>query len=582
MMQLICNGESLDLNRDTQVSLKSLNPLFAFDNLSCERTTEFSLPDTPKNNSVLSIAKNPSFYGDGMRRRFDAHLIDGAIVKDGYLYVTKYSNGEYKTIFVTGELIGLMRIKNLGKIPQIVTFDDYVIAGQITTDASKPFATIQHIQDGGYKHPSSRIDSIVQKAVTENGLSPITLPASALYMRIVRGEVSPVNMVMNLTTQVTDSTQPTIQEPTDTLNTAVCNVNGMFGTKNVITSMTLIGATRFYNVRQFVPNQDITIKFSEDFDEKMYIVSWGEDYQDPVFIGGRSFTKEWDYERGETIVHRSGDPLSGRSVSIPQGTPFLILNEDIYKYEIVRFLEQQQNTIGWDLRFMEESLDLDIAGGEIQPGQVIRMQDNLPDMTLIDLLKSVAAVTGTSLNYTDADGVTFDDLQVSTWPIVDMSGKVLKMEDISRGFGDYAQQNIINFDSDDTIPLNQRITNAYMIDNDNLQGEKILQTIPFSEGIGGILGGSPTLELKVENTNDTMADARSAVSSYLSRVDITLNDGLVSLCQSSTSIVLTCMMTQVEFSQVKAKTLIQFHGQLYVWTDSTWSNNIAKFSLSKI
>ena len=52
-MQLLCNGVFVDLYENTKIQFTHYNPLFAFDSLKCERTTQFKLPTTKKNDSLF-------------------------------------------------------------------------------------------------------------------------------------------------------------------------------------------------------------------------------------------------------------------------------------------------------------------------------------------------------------------------------------------------------------------------------------------------------------------------------------------------------------------------------------------------
>lgn len=101
-MQLVCNGITLDLYEGTGLQLKKTNPAFAFDAMSAERTTNFKLPATPTNDRVFECAKLPAYEGAGMRKKFDATLIDGLVVMNGFLYVASFDGKDYNAIFVGG------------------------------------------------------------------------------------------------------------------------------------------------------------------------------------------------------------------------------------------------------------------------------------------------------------------------------------------------------------------------------------------------------------------------------------------------------------------------------------------------
>ena len=119
-MQLLCSGSYLDLPANQQLQFKDDNPLFAFDKIACERTTEFSMPCTPTNDKVFGLARIPAYTGAGMRQKFAAQLIEGQVIKQGYLYVTAFDGKQYKCTFVTGELLGLQAVKNAGKVADVL------------------------------------------------------------------------------------------------------------------------------------------------------------------------------------------------------------------------------------------------------------------------------------------------------------------------------------------------------------------------------------------------------------------------------------------------------------------------------
>lgn len=118
-MKMICNGVALDMSDSVKFSFDKDNILWAFNDLKCERSQEFKIPATTTNERVFGFAGNPAFDGRGMRKRFEAQLQDGVVVKDGYLYVNQFSKREYSAIFVTGEYVGLQRVRDAGKVSEL-------------------------------------------------------------------------------------------------------------------------------------------------------------------------------------------------------------------------------------------------------------------------------------------------------------------------------------------------------------------------------------------------------------------------------------------------------------------------------
>ena len=133
MIRFNVSGEYLDLPADLSLQFKKSNVLFAFDKIECERSTSFDIPATPQNDRIFALAKWTQSSGTGMRRRYEAQMQASMVTKDGCLYVDAYADGKYKAIFVTGELLGLLRIKDAGKIADIIQ------TGETTTWNSYPY-----------------------------------------------------------------------------------------------------------------------------------------------------------------------------------------------------------------------------------------------------------------------------------------------------------------------------------------------------------------------------------------------------------------------------------------------------------
>ena len=169
-MQLLCNGIFLDLYDNTSVQFKHENPLFAFDKLSCERTTQFKLPTTPVNDKAFELARIPAYKGEGMRRRFAAQLQDGQVVKDGYLYVSNFDGKDYAAVFVTGELIGLQEIRDAGKIAKFWQPAGAIVWNQANVKDANTSAGQQSLALTRYKtndnpcHPSFDLGDVMQYA----------------------------------------------------------------------------------------------------------------------------------------------------------------------------------------------------------------------------------------------------------------------------------------------------------------------------------------------------------------------------------------------------------------------------------
>lgn len=579
MMQLLCNGVRLDLAKNAKFTFQKSNPLFAFDDLKCERTTEFSLPDTPTNNRVFAIAKDPALYGDGMRHRYPCEMQDGTVVKQGYLYVSSYDRKSYKAIFVTGELLELQRIRDLGKLRDIIVNSENVEYGgaAITPSAglSTVWGNVDHMRKSGTIHPSSLLQILSERVTTQNNLRAVALPSVADGLRVIPAKVRSLmseGMLFETTadpSKYSTGAMPGVVYDTHFVGRTGSGLEDFFQYSNEVTRDYSLGTgnPRSGYVILIRPKVDMVIKFPEDFPANVFAVSSVAAGQ-ADFLGGYSF----DIVNGSIV--RSGQPLAGREIGVNATSAFLLVDE--------RDRTKVDDYYGWYFsRSLSLRFEVRAAKENAEDGEIVRLQDNLPDVTYIELLKAIAAISGKALNYTDADGITFDDVDTATWSRVDITKRLLALGNVSRRFGDYAQENVIRFDSGEHVGIH--VTTSYHVDNDNIAAEKDLQTIPFSEG--DMQFDAQGRELVFINADDGEDDkdtiAQSGTPSKLMQVTLEKNAGIQSLTSSSTSIDVRVKMSLAEYESLAAKTTILCQGILYVWTSARWSGGVADISLSK-
>lgn len=576
MMQLICNNTVLDLYDDVSLQFKHTNPLFAFDKMTCERTTQFKLPCTPTNDGVLSLARIPAYAGAGMRRRFAAQLQAGTLVRDGYLYVSDFDGKDYTAIFVTGELLGLQAIKNAGKLRDLVSLSDYVTASTSGTAPSLNVGTLW--ANVSYKkesntdllHPSIELQSLYNEICSALNITSQSIPTAAAKVRIVAGKLKGVEASE---IQFTGNASGMADDPTSFPLCYQIDLDKYDELFTVETAKVLqrVGDRTPYlyysgSVQQYVAKQDVEIKFPDDWDDDLFIgyfLDGGTWYQNEFqFLGDRSFTAV--YGSGGATYTISGESLRGRTIALAQGDKFVVISKYDYIYE--------DSSSGTEQGWMPNgcSCEFNLTSVAEQEGAVIYLQDNLPDITFVELLKTIAALSGCVLNYTDEDGITFEDLNTSNYA-VNVLSTITKRGEVLRTFSDYAQRNFVLFDDD----VNN-LGIEYTIDNDNLQEENELQKIPFAEGdsFEGFLYIPADEERNILGANNGGA--------YLEQVSLIKCAGLQVLCDKSTQLKTEARMSLQSYENINAKTLIQVDGTRYVWTERVWQKDTAQFTLARI
>lgn len=569
MMQLLCNGVRLDLYENAGLQFTHDNPLFAFDKLSCERTTQFKLPSTPMNDRVLQLARIPAYKGTGMRTRFAAEMQDGVCVKRGYLYVSQFDGTDYAAVFVTGELIGLQEIKTLGKISDIIAYSNVATLGG---SPSTPAAAVGYIwRNVSYLHaddislnPSIELATLYSDILTAHGITAESLPAGADGVRIIPNELSGLKeqtigferaIIGNM---AADGTYPIV-------TTATIDISEIFlqSTARVARRVDLYGGgIKVYHgrVAQVKCMQEITLKFPSDWDDDLFVGQFLDG--DTQSIGEFEFYGERSFNEYGVIT---GESLRGRSVEVPFGQYLCVIRRSDY----FNGSTSEGDAIGWS--FSDGiSCTFEASGKVEEVGSYARLQDNLPDMTFTELLKTIAALSGKVLNYSEAEGLTYEDLNFSGYASrADIW--LMNRGGVSRTFADYAQRSVVHFDDEQA----DRLQVAYDIDNVNIELEKDLQVIPFSEG-------RDSAGLLYVYAGEKMFLGMAAGQSTLSRVTLAKNVGLQALCDRSTQFKVTLRMGMYEYSRITAKTLLIVDNIRYIWTARSWQEDTAQFTLAQV
>lgn len=586
MIRFNIEGDYLELPTNFSPQFTRKNVLFAFENIECERSVSFDIPATPENDRIFTLARWTQSAGTGMRRRYAAQMQGSMVTKDGYLYVSDYSKGKYKAIFVTGQLLGLQAIKNAGKIAEFMQFDEVAIVTNSVSQMVSPSAAAAQIWANvnyrksaaiPYYVPSISLDLLYARILSQLNVAGAALPTGAAGVRILPPKNAGVNQTMTFSQRRIDGgDQPSNNFPSDPMNSAAADER-FFTYENIEYEVEWFGQDAYYLVRQFKAKTDLKITFPEGWNANQYLVDFTETEAQGVltFLGDRSFTKS----ANQIGVTPHGEPLAGRTIDIPAGTTFLVCNSDEYVYVTGQGIP---TTHGFQFDDEDKfSIDFQVtvksAEDPVEVGGVVALQDNLPDVTFTDLLKTIAALSGRSLYYTDEYGISFDDLDFGSWDVLEITGKVIDADNVARKFGDYAQKNTVEFESDEFVPSVERLVRTYTIDNDNLNEAKELQKIPFSEAVE--LDGA--LSIPSEPEHFTLGAGANA-GMYLMRVALPLNTGVQALCDSSTSKTVQARMTLLEYERITPKTIIYYDGVRYAWNELQYNKDVVTMKLSQV
>lgn len=609
MMQLLCNGVVLDLYEGTGLQFKHENPLFAFDNIKCERTTNFKLPATPTNDGVFALARIPAYEGEGMRKRFSAQLQAGTVVKNGYLYVFTFDGKDYNATFVTGELVGLQQIKDLGKLKDIMTYEETIAASYAVKSAND--STFKTAVFDAYRYegnagatifPSVNVGLLLDKICAHIGVQCAT-PEQAYDMRLAPPSLAVPEKVEGAhikSTRTGDAPYNAIFP--DLIAHGIIEEHTLVARRTVTyrratTSGDIVAQYDYdTNVQHFRTPQDIAITFPDDFSEHYFLC-----YMNPlvtgycVFLGDYSFTRNTPTSEGEGGFQTTGEPLAGRTVGIPAGTSFILIqagaptpaqNTDFqsktefeYYYVDDEPVYCAKITRGWDFaNGLDYDFEVDVEFNE-ENAMIYRLQDNLPDITFTELLKAVAAELGLVLRYSDADGITFDTLQIDNFEIKEIS-KITKHGEVQRIFADYAQRSVVRYKDDAAFAPQLATPEAYIIQNDNIEAEKDLQVLPWTNG-GQFVGSGGVQVYDKAGRSEFLELRYNAGGIAALRAFIIKNNTIQRLCDASTQIKIDAHMPLLTYDGIKPDTALLVDNSPYFWTNRSWQKDTAQFTLAK-
>lgn len=574
-------GRFLDLPTKFKLQFVKKNAFFAFDDLEVERTTTFAVPKTPNNLLALGFANDFHRSGEMMRRRVAAQMQSGLVTRDGYLYVGSFNGSEFECIFVTGDLLFLQAIKELGDWSSYIPDD--IVCGLNSSiissgDGQSVVAARVNYRTDGRVQPSWLFPRVAELACANAGASVQwgdTLQRLE-GQRIIVGKPKGIpETTVTLKRWRLDS--PTTSEPYPIENIAVIEgedtLGSVIGIDETQTLRKVSGSWEqpvesYGYVKQWVARQDLSLHFADDTPEDIFLgtvnVAGGVG-----FIGDYSFAKNSD---GSVIV--TGEPLAGRDIDITAGQTFLLFTPD----DEHSLSEAPEAIGGYSISHNTLECSVAITGKKEQPeNAVIRARDNVPEMTIIELLKVIAALTGQVLSVENGSIVFVENVLGNT---MRDDLRVIKWGELTRTFSYYAQRNIVRYDSDEQIVSTDRLHLVYSIDNVNITEDKELLTIPMSEGSPMYWGSDRVIFVRGDFDGYTLALGIFGI--YMSRVELVANEYLQGLCDASTSVVMECRFSALDFERLTYDTRLWYDGAAWVWTEAQWSNDVARFSLSRI
>lgn len=553
--------------------------------LVCGRSTEFSVLATDHNSKVLGYCGDLDEYGAEMRSQIAAQMQTGNVVKDGSLQVLSFDGNEYKCAFYYDgynelQVLNGKKLSDFGIDMEGLVWNKNGVGGAVVYPADAPeLATLDAaiIQYNGTYNDNqfaswSYLPSINAKRLAEACLDSVGVQHSL--------NIKPTTWIVANTLNGGTEAKGTIDKtdnthyspiPASLQNYLEWMISDLVYQEHV-TPIYSKTRTSCYFLKA---KQDITITFLSSLSNDIWVseVVKRNIFQQDLYkeIGGYKAR----YNGSEVVME--GTPLAGRSVEIAKGTEFVFLDKNDYVWV-------NANEGGYYTDASPFSIDLSVVRtGDIHVGEVWQPSYNLPDMTIVDLLRSLALAEGFQLYY--ENGVLkIDDVDLYKRTNLENVVSVGNVARIVRSWGNDTKTEVVDFDSEEYV--NYRMQQTYEVDNGTIAGTKE-NKILFNEGSSYEVGGVDYIYLNDAEASSGVGKltakkpslARSNAGKMLARVALHRDTSSEGVAVNSTAVTCKVLMSEEDFFDIDDHTYYIYRGRMFVWTSASWSSGICTLEL---
>ena len=575
-------GIDLDIPKDLELSFQKKNILFSFDDIELNRSQGFTLPRSKINDAIFQFSFRPDFDGAVTRVTHFAEMFYSGGAERGILSCSSANDNGYECIFIFGELRNLRKIKEAGKISEYFDIPHWIVWGNQT--AVYP-ANDDGSCDGIWQMLKYKTDA--PESVWQNGIN--VLPAVRLDKLIY--------VCCYLLSVDVDITFPEIHPRLILSKTLGLGAEVVIGYEKTATH----GSNSSVEIAlsPAIDGAEVADLTFQCFDVHSIILI-------PIFVKTTIRTKGIRFNRKMEVMFKAQTAIStnkypvwfldpGDVVSFEAGDYFTFVS----RYASIHYFDGAPyfyggGALGGHINgftlpeygtFGVRQLD------NISYNMTYYLKDNLPDVTLIDLLKTYAHIYNRLLFYdSEENKFSFFDGNFTNTPI-SLDERIIKLTDVKRTIGTFAQKNKVVCDSEDYVLDVNKYGFSYNIFNETIEKEKTIINIPFSEG--NILSEGSVQYVKLSDLEYTGSEWKVVAKTptiaiagdqpYMTRIrQLAPANDINEIFEISTTLNISVQMYLFEFLQIKPKDVFLVRGIRYAYFSATWNKNIANLVLIKI
>lgn len=560
-IQLRSVNQYIDLERQ-DIGLKSNNNLFVL-KLKYDRSFTFTIPATDKNNRIFFNSNRVDFSLMALRGNIPAVMYISDKQIEGFLKIISATQNGYNAAFFYNQTFPFDVSQ---KIASYLNLADSVVWGRTTTINDGGGAGLPPVSFGLYRYrlkageagvptyinylPSVTMKRLLDECATATGISyylditdPTELAAkqerferlmiklkSANRNRIIKAEVTPSGGGFH------------INRPTTVY------------AFNLLTSRLLyfpnLGRSVHYDIYSLCFRRDCTITFQN-----------------------LPTSHNWGIMKNYSFIHIN----NGTVVTLEANDTIIFYNRD-RSNDVIAYLDAENETFYFDLQ---------LSDVEMSYGDTYYLQDNLPDVTYVDLLTTTAYALGLSLT-SDIPNNRFilSDYTLLSSPTIEIDSVAVRAENLIE-IDDLDVSGVIDFDSSSWVLEHMK---EKLIIGDVEEGEGNNIRLPFSEERK--YAATEEVHIRDLALNGTVYDIfysekdvlciyNDNTSTYLRRFNF-MDGRLPSIISSGIILSLKIAQNASKFLELSATTRIIYKNKAFAIVEATNKDNITSLKLIRL
>lgn len=581
MIEIVIRGNRVDTDIDTRLGLKFTGGIFRIADNEFTRSYGLSVPETDGNNKLFNHDGDPVM--DGVRTVSEGYIMAGGVIMSGDLYLQSYGGRRYELLFVERRGSSLINIP-LNQLSKVYFPDTIAVRPKdIPSETTVPdfgwywyHNETSHYGDVGLpnSYPVTNLGYLIKEAAGAAGYTVQYLNGGSIYEDANNYGIilSSMNTYSSATVTVDGSGHGgwnAVVSGGQTLADIGLSIvarqfkKGLFGA-----NITVYTFTALRHIRVRCDNSDLRVFMNGQGKSENWL-NWPE-YQsiDIELNAGEYFTIVSYIDIHDGVFSDYVSLSGGYSTNIPTTTL--------------------------------EVLDNDGIAGD---GETIYLRNNLPDMTLADLLTAYCNLTCSSWTVDDSAGrvvvETFAHaLSGAGTHKIDLdAARVVSVDSVERLLGGFARHNRVVCKPASYVTDEYKFLRDYPCANDILDDDSEYAVIPFNEGNYEIDGNGDLIAHFDDVTigSNMEVQYKGVLSMFFANLSggaalhlQTINEAggmgneFAAFTSQATTVKVTVLLPLLEFAKLTPSTVCTWRGRDYIIRTATWGEGKCVLELVRL